>query len=85
MILLWQCSENCWFVNGEIRSGDYDKIELIYNQFKKCCNSNCSNEQFYHWQFPYKNLPASTGDYIFEPSKEEIRLTLIPKSLNTIV
>jgi F0F1-type ATP synthase gamma subunit len=24
-------------------SGDYDKIELIYNQFKKCRNSNCSN------------------------------------------
>jgi F-type H+-transporting ATPase subunit gamma len=27
--------------------------------------------------------PASTGDYIFEPSKEEIVLTLIPKSLKT--
>jgi F-type H+-transporting ATPase subunit gamma len=27
--------------------------------------------------------PVSTGDYIFEPSKEEIVLTLIPKSLKT--
>ena len=27
---------------------------------------------------------ASAGDYIFEPSKEEIVLTLIPKSLKTL-
>jgi hypothetical protein len=29
------------------------------------------------------DLTASVGDYIFEPSKEEIIMTLIPKSLKT--
>jgi F-type H+-transporting ATPase subunit gamma len=28
-------------------------------------------------------LTTSVGDYIFEPSKEEIIMTLIPKSLKT--
>jgi F-type H+-transporting ATPase subunit gamma len=29
------------------------------------------------------DLTTSVGDYIFEPSKEEIIMTLIPKSLKT--
>jgi F-type H+-transporting ATPase subunit gamma len=44
-------------------SGDYDKIELIYNQFKKCCNTNRSKTILP--LAPIKSdLPASTGDYI---------------------
>jgi F-type H+-transporting ATPase subunit gamma len=30
-------------LTGKFVTGEYDKIELIYNQFKKCCNSNCSS------------------------------------------
>jgi F-type H+-transporting ATPase subunit gamma len=56
---------------------------LIYNHLK-CCNSNVQTEQFLPLA-PKSDLPASTGDYIFEPSKEEIVLTLIPKSQNTTV
>ena len=48
--------------------GDYDKVVLVYNQFKNAAT---------------QNEGASIGDYIFEPTKEEIVEELIPKSLKT--
>ena len=64
-------------------SGDYDKIELIYNQFKNAATQIVQIEQFLPLAPIKADLTASGGDYIFEPSKEEIVLTLIPKSLKT--
>ena len=64
-------------------SGDYDKIELIYNQFKNAATQIVQTEQFLPLAPIKSDKPAATGDYIFEPSKEEIVLTLIPKSLKT--
>jgi F-type H+-transporting ATPase subunit gamma len=62
-------------------AGEYDKIELIYNQFKNAATQIVQVEQFLPLAAIRSDLTASTGDYIFEPSKEEIVLTLIPKSL----
>ena len=64
-------------------SGEYDKIELVYNQFKNAATQIIQVEQFLPLAAIKSDTPASTGDYIFEPSKEEIVLTLIPKSLKT--
>ncbi|UQD55539.1 ATP synthase F1 subunit gamma [Flavobacterium sp. K5-23] len=64
-------------------SGEYDKIELIYNQFKNAATQIVQIEQFLPLAPIKSDLTVSTGDYIFEPSKEEIVLTLIPKSLKT--
>ncbi len=64
-------------------SGEYDKIELVYNQFKNAATQIVQVEQFLPLAPVKSDVPASTGDYIFEPSKEEIVLTLIPKSLKT--
>ncbi|MFE3868347.1 ATP synthase F1 subunit gamma [Flavobacterium sp. LS2P90] len=64
-------------------SGEYDKIELIYNQFKNAATQIIQTEQFLPLAPIKSDKPVSTGDYIFEPSKEEIVLTLIPKSLKT--
>ncbi|MFT7396308.1 MAG: F-type H+-transporting ATPase subunit gamma [Flavobacterium sp.] len=64
-------------------SGEYDKIELIYNQFKNAATQIVQTEQFLPLEPVQSDLTASVGDYIFEPSKEEIILTLIPKSLKT--
>jgi F-type H+-transporting ATPase subunit gamma len=64
-------------------SGEYDKIELIYNQFKNAATQIVQVEQFLPLAPIQSDVPASTGEYIFEPSKEEIVLTLIPKSLKT--
>lgn len=64
-------------------SGQYDKIELIYNQFKNAATQIVQTEQFLPLAPIKSDLTVSAGDYIFEPSKEEIVLTLIPKSLKT--
>ena len=64
-------------------SGAYDKIELVYNQFKNAATQIVQTEQFLPLESLKSDKTASTGDYIFEPSKEDIVLTLIPKSLKT--
>jgi F-type H+-transporting ATPase subunit gamma len=64
-------------------AGEYDKIELIYNQFKNAATQIIQTEQFLPLASLKSDLTVNPGDYIFEPSKEEIVLTLIPKSLKT--
>jgi F-type H+-transporting ATPase subunit gamma len=64
-------------------SGEYDKIELVYNQFKNAATQIIQTEQFLPLAPVVSDSAVSSGDYIFEPSKEEILLTLIPKSLRT--
>ncbi len=63
-------------------SGEYDKIELVYNQFKNAATQLVKTEQFLPLA-PVQQENVTSSDYIFEPSKEEIVLTLIPKSLKT--
>ena len=62
--------------------GEYDKVELVYNQFVNAATQYVVNEQFLPLA-PIKGSAAISSDYIFEPSKEEIVLELIPKSLKT--
>lgn len=64
-------------------SGGYDKVELIYNQFKNAATQIVQTEQFLPLAALASATTASAGDYIFEPSKEDIVMTLIPKSLKT--
>lgn len=63
--------------------GEYDKIELVYNQFKNAATQIVVTEQFLPLAPIESKKEVNTSDYIFEPSKEEIVLTLIPKSLKT--
>nr|WP_297309387.1 ATP synthase F1 subunit gamma [uncultured Flavobacterium sp.] len=62
--------------------GTYDKVEVVYNQFKNAATQVVQVEQFLPL-LPVVNESAATSDYIFEPSKEEIILNLIPTSLKT--
>ncbi|WP_313808127.1 ATP synthase F1 subunit gamma [Flavobacterium sp.] len=62
--------------------GEYDKVELVYNQFRNAATQVVVTEQFLPLA-PIASKEVATSDYIFEPSKEEIVLTLIPKSLKT--
>lgn len=64
-------------------AGEYDRVELVYNQFKNAATQIIKTEQFLPLAPTSADHSASGGDYIFEPSKEEIVLTLIPKSLKT--
>lgn len=63
-------------------AGDYDKIEIIYNEFKNAATQIVRTQQFLPLA-PIVGGEVVSSDYIFEPSKEEIVMTLIPKSLKT--
>jgi len=63
-------------------AGDYDKIHIVYNHFKNAATQIIKVEQF----LPLASIVGGEvipSDYLFEPSKEEIVLNLIPKSLKT--
>lgn len=60
----------------------YDRIDLVYNQFKNAATQIVMKEQFLPIVAQQTEAKATT-DYIFEPSKEEIVLELIPKMLKT--
>ena len=62
--------------------GNYDKVELVYNRFKNAATQITTIEQFLPIA-PMEGAVASNADYIFEPTKPEIVLELIPKSLKT--
>lgn len=62
--------------------GKFDKVELVYNRFKNAATQIQTVEQYLPIEQPETNENVNV-DYIFEPSKKEIILELIPKSLKT--
>ena len=64
------------FVNNE-----FDKIIVVYNKFINAASQEVRTEQFLPIIPSINESDNSVGDYIFEPSKEEIVQDLIPKSL----
>lgn len=58
----------------------YDKIVLVYNQFKNAATQIVQHEQFLPIE-QFETEEEKQLDYIFEPSKDEIVKELIPKSL----
>ncbi|MDX1602715.1 MAG: ATP synthase F1 subunit gamma [Salinimicrobium sediminis] len=58
----------------------FDKIIIVYNQFVNAATQDVKTEQFLPI-VPVEKDENVVLDYIFEPSKEEIVLNLIPKSL----
>ena len=62
--------------------GNYDKVVLVYNQFKNAATQIIMAENFLPVQAS-ENDDSTFVDYIFEPTKQEIVEQLIPKSLKT--
>ena len=60
----------------------FDKVVLVYNQFKNAATQNVMNEAYLPVESINEN-ESNIGDYIFEPEKKEIIEELIPKSLKT--
>ncbi|MCL4149596.1 UNVERIFIED_CONTAM: hypothetical protein GTU68_010199 [Idotea baltica] len=63
--------------------GEYDKVELVYNSFKNAATQIVMTEQFLPIVPVEGDEVSANSDYIFEPSKQQIVETLIPKSLKT--
>ncbi len=65
----------------EFADKKYDRIELIYNQFKNAAMQLLVTEQFLPILPPEDDGSGLQVDYIFEPNKEDIIRELVPKSL----
>ena len=63
-------------------AGKYDKVYLVYNEFKNVATQIVQTEQFLPVLEVTKDEAVNTNtDYIYEPSKDFIVEELIPKSL----
>jgi F-type H+-transporting ATPase subunit gamma len=74
-------SDAASYLMAEFKAGNVDKVVVVYNKFINAASQEVQAEQFLPI-VPTQNEGSSTGgDYIFEPSKQEIVEDLIPKSL----
>jgi F-type H+-transporting ATPase subunit gamma len=64
---------------------EYDAIEVVYAKFKNAAVQEFTQETFLPIAKKQETVKAtqSNADYIFEPSKEDLLLELIPKILKT--
>jgi F-type H+-transporting ATPase subunit gamma len=81
-------SDNAFDIGDEILnaylSGKYDKIEIVYNQFKNAATQILTNENFLPIKMAkVQDSADANNDYIFEPNKVSILEELIPRSLKT--
>jgi F-type H+-transporting ATPase subunit gamma len=69
-------------IMNQFVAGEYDRVILVYNQFKNAAVQILTTEQFLpvliHEKTDEENIFT---DYIYEPSKEYIIRELIPRSL----
>ena len=79
-----RAAEHVEYAMESFKKGDFDQVTVVYNQFKNAAIQEVQAEQL----LPIvasnnedKASEKSSGDYIFEPSKEEIITDLIPKML----
>ena len=69
-------------IMNQFVAGEYDRVMLVYNQFKNAAVQILTTEQFLPVLIPEKTEEESIfADYIYEPSKEYIIRELIPRSL----
>ncbi|MGL5890823.1 MAG: ATP synthase F1 subunit gamma [Bacteroidia bacterium] len=64
-------------------AGQFDKVVLVYNQFKNAAVQVTQAEQFLPVVPTASGTATSKTDYLFEPEKAQIVQDLIPRSLKT--
>lgn len=69
------------FLMERFTNKEFDKIVVVYNSFVNAASQDIKTEQFLPIVSTVNESSNVIGDYLFEPSKEEIVMDLIPKSL----
>ena len=69
------------FIMEAFKAGKYDKVEVVYNEFKNVATQILRIEQFLPILPPKADNTGHQVDYIYQPNQEEIMTGLIPKSL----
>lgn len=63
--------------------GEFDRVDIVYNEFKTAATQNVIVEQFLPIAPEKSEEKAGKREYIYQPNKEEIMFNLIPASLKT--
>jgi F-type H+-transporting ATPase subunit gamma len=65
------------------QANQFDRIEIVYNQFKSAIQQNITLEQFLPF-IPDKEMQRTRSliDFLYEPGQEEILSVLIPRHLH---
>ncbi|WP_300672247.1 ATP synthase F1 subunit gamma [Soonwooa sp.] len=71
-------------IMDEYKTGKFDKVCLVYNRFINAATQEVVTEQVLPIAMPEKTSEINV-DYVFEPGRQEILETLIPKSIKTQV
>ncbi|MDL5047621.1 ATP synthase F1 subunit gamma [Oscillatoria amoena NRMC-F 0135] len=69
------------YIMESFKSGTYDKVEVVYNEFKNVATQVLRTEQYLPVVMPETGGKATEVDYIYQPDRGEIINGLIPKSL----
>jgi F-type H+-transporting ATPase subunit gamma len=70
------------FIMNAFKEGKYDKVEIVYNEFKNVATQILRVEQFLPILPPAQDKNSTSQvNYIYQPDQEEILKGLIPKSL----
>lgn len=72
-------------VMTEFKNARFDEVYLVYNKFINAATQKVITEKLLPIAMPEQKEEEADLDYIFEPSKEVILETLIPKSIKTQV
>ena len=65
-------------------TGEFDRVDIVYNEFKSAASQQVVVEQFLPITPPEApDANAANKDYIYQPNKQEIIFNLIPASLKT--
>jgi len=67
-------------IMDDFATENYDKVVLIYNQFKNAATQVVNIEDYLPIVYQ-ETTDTQAGDYIFEPNQQEIITALLPKSL----
>jgi len=69
------------YLMSAFQHGQYDKIEIVYNEFKNVATQILRTEQYLPVVQPKKSNKIQENDYIYQPDQAEIISGLVPKSL----
>ena len=72
-------------VMKDFSEGIFDEVYLVYNKFINAATQQVRTEQLLPITMPEQAEEDAESDYIFEPDKQTILETLIPKSIKTQV
>jgi len=69
------------FIMKAFQEKTYDKVVVVYNEFKNVATQIVREEQFLPFTSTTSGSVAASVDYIYEPDQESILMELIPKAL----